>query len=29
MDKGDQPTFENKDEEIQYWKNLASQYLEE
>jgi chromosome segregation ATPase len=29
MDKGDQPTFENKDEEIQYWKNLATQYYED
>ncbi|XP_044253359.1 nuclear distribution protein nudE-like 1-B isoform X1 [Tribolium madens] len=29
ISKGDQPTFENKDEEVEYWKNLATQYLDD
>lgn len=29
MDKGDSPQFSDKDEEIQYWKNLAEEYLQE
>ncbi|XP_008197509.2 nuclear distribution protein nudE-like 1-B isoform X1 [Tribolium castaneum] len=28
MSKVDQPTFDNKDEEVEYWKNLATQYLD-
>lgn len=29
MNRGDQPSFECKDDEIQYWKNLAERYYEE
>ncbi|KAJ8979964.1 hypothetical protein NQ317_013712 [Molorchus minor] len=29
MNKGDQPQFKDKDEEIQYWKNLAEEYLQD
>ncbi|XP_049818243.1 nuclear distribution protein nudE-like 1-B isoform X2 [Aethina tumida] len=29
MNRGDQPSFECKDDEIQYWKNLAERYYED
>ncbi|XP_063917270.1 nuclear distribution protein nudE-like 1 isoform X2 [Zophobas morio] len=29
MNKGDQPTFENKDEEVLYWRSLATQYFDD
>lgn len=29
MNSRDQPTFEDKDDEVKYWKNLASQFQEE
>lgn len=29
MNRGGEPHFTNKDEEINYWKNLAEEYLQE
>lgn len=29
MDHEEQPTFDNKDDEIEYWKNLADKFSDE
>lgn len=29
MDCGDQPTFNSKEEEIQYWKNFSQKLIQE